>query len=147
MQLPSSVLKMAASLLQGDVNGKLKNIKSDIKANPRSMPFMEKWGSIVSYLTSSKVPIRKRVLTLGGLLWIILPDPVLGPLDDIIITMTLLPWLNGELENFASGKYDVASSAEVDATERLSFDEFMFSSSNADLTSNPFYISLDEIER
>lgn len=148
MRLPNNVINRARSLLKGNARENIDGLKSEIVNNPRAMPFTEKWGSIVSYLTSSKVPLSKKVLALGGILWVVLPDPILGPVDDVLITMALVPWLDGELEKFASGQYDREISVIDSSVEpELEPDKVPLSSTGSAPEQNPFYLTLDEIER
>lgn len=149
MRIPDSALSKANTLLKGDVQSNMQNLKTEASKSPKAVPLLERWGRIVPYMTSSKVPLRKRALVLGGILWMLFPDPFLGPLDDILIGVALLPWLNGELEKFDSGGYGVGE-APPSRDGRVGSPEPAESQLHRPFNtgaSNPFYIQPEELGR
>ncbi len=118
-----------------------------VKSNPKAIGIREKWGSIVAYLTSSDVPLRKRAIILGGILWVILPDPILGPIDDFVVSMALLPWLDSELKRFASGHYSKAPTSATGSTDVSPSDLIPSNATTDRPQAYPFLISDEELER
>lgn len=81
-------------------------LRDRIQKSPRGSRLLTRWSKIAAYLVSSEVPLARRAMYLAAILYIILPDPFPGPIDDMILGAILLPRLDKELERFDAGHYD-----------------------------------------
>ena len=72
---------------------------------PAASGLLSKMGALVEYFLDFNVPIYKKILILSALIWIILPDPIPLWLDDILLTVYILPKINNELEKYRNGDY------------------------------------------
>ncbi len=120
-QIPKQAKDEARGILQQNplaLSRKLDSLHQKIGSQPRYATLIQKWAGIKDYLLSSQVPLSKRAMILGGIMWIVIPDPLPGPVDDIIVATFLMPYISSELEKFHRGDYAKAAEPKSHAVDR-----------------------------
>ncbi|MEE4358889.1 MAG: FF domain-containing protein [Desulfococcaceae bacterium] len=120
-QIPKQAKDEAREILQQNsvtVSSKLDSLHQKIVNQPRYSSLIQKWTGLKDYLLSSQVPLSKRALILGGIMWIVIPDPLLGPVDDIVVATFLIPYISSELDKFQRGDYAKTAEPQIRAEDR-----------------------------
>lgn len=107
-KIPENCINEAKDMLKDSVTFKEKLggiLEKVSEKKPAASGLLSKMGALVEYFLDLNVPIYKKILILSALIWIILPDPIPLWLDDILLTVYILPKINNELEKYRKGCY------------------------------------------
>ena len=87
----------------------LLKVITDVQAKTkesRLATVLKQGTSLINYLTSSKVPKRKRLGIVATMLYILSPITIPGPIDEAVVVVWLMKFLEKELKAFATGRYE-----------------------------------------
>lgn len=87
----------------------LKKVLTESLANAKDTRLLSVMGRgtlPLSYLTSSRVPVSKRLGIVAAMLYLLSPITFPGPVDEVLVLAWLLPFLNKELDAFETGRYE-----------------------------------------
>lgn len=103
-QIPQEYRERAIKILENDpdaLQSEMDSIRKEIPDKPELAEMKASWNRLVDYLLSSDVPLSRKTLVLGGILWSAFPKNLLGSVDNFVVSLII----SKELKKFHRGEY------------------------------------------
>jgi uncharacterized membrane protein YkvA (DUF1232 family) len=135
-RIPPEHVERASRLLRDPKGGALEEVKEAAGKSRNGRGVLARWSLIVEYLLHPNVSVSSKALFLGAVLYVVLPDPFPGPIDDLIVAGFVFPRIDRELKRLADGEFDTTGAPEANRSS------FGIDIHDAQPRKNPFTIDM-----